>query len=663
MSLTLTGVRPDEVGDRYDVALGFPDPENNGVVRMVGYVLANGATWQESTNLQDEEHLVQIASPSSSDRFGRYPQVSQGDWSGGERQLIFVTANQYYMSTQLNTSVPGHLTVNGAYTTYAIPNGVVTTSTAPGTRNVALGNKEVFFIGSNAGTQYVSAVNLNTGAVITQSLTGGEGVPNELCETADFQCYMATTTGIWGVVGGGGSISFTQATNDVPAALNAASLAVFNGSLWYIVGTTTPNAINALTYPLPGAAGGTVQYTAFQMEHLVQVLGRGANGLVFMTGGTTGLTWSCYEFDGVNATLIGRLTGHIQDITEANGTVYILAYGSGSTQENTPLPVIYSVSGSTVSIFDDFRTVDAAFQPISFQTNGHLDSDGLYLYFWTSGLSAKRYRLTTSAITDVGNPTCVVGISGARSGCAIGDGSFMEIESGASTTTAYLNNVIGTPNVNGVLTTSWFDFDTPGVRKSFSSIEFTMNSAVDLTALLVSYQTDASSGFQTLTLTTSIGGDKLICYLDDVIGTRIQFRIVLLYQAVNGPPDINAYSIQGKLTRVWQFQVACRSQQQDRAAGTEDPQGLTSRELLANIQNAYDLASGNLVMYIPDPTIDQDELDEGNGVALGVSQINGVLQDFQWTTTSGVSPGFRQANGDGPQIQEGDCLLVIAGSL
>jgi hypothetical protein len=660
--MTITGVRPDQIGDTYDVALGYPDPVT-GDVRMVGYSLANGGTWQESTNLQDEEHLVQIASPSSSDRFGRYPQVSQGDWSGGERQLIFVTGNEYYMSTQLNTSIPGHLTINGNYTSYGIPNGVVNTSVAPGTRNLALGNKEVFFIGSNGATQYISAVNLNSGAVYTQALTSGEGVPSELCETADFQCYMGTTTGIWGVVGGGASITFTQATNDPVAPLQGSSMAVFAGQLWYITGTSTPNAINSLTYPLPGAAGGTTEYTAFQMEHLVQSLGRGANGLVFMTGGTTGLTWNCYEFDGVNATLIGRLTGHIQDITEANGTVYILAYGSGSTQENTPLPIIYSVSGSTVSKFDDFRVVDSAFWPISFDTNGRLDSDGLYLYFWTSGLSAKRYSLTTSAITDVGNPACVVGLSGARSGCAIGDGSFMEIESGASTVTAYLSNAIGVPNVNGVMTTSWFDFDVPGVRKAFSSIEFTMNSDVDLSALLVSYQTDASAGFQNLNVTTSLGGDKLICYLNNVIATRIQFRIVLLYQATSGPPDIAAYSLQGKLTRVWQFQVACRSQQQTRAVGHEDPQGLTSEQLLANIQNAYDLASGNVVLYIPDPAIDEDAFNAGNGVALGVSQINAVLQDFQWTTTSGVSPGLRQANGDGPQTMEGDVLLVLAGSL
>jgi hypothetical protein len=164
-------------------------------------------------------------------------------------------------------------------------------------------------------------------------------------------------------------------------------------------------------------------------------------------------------------------------------------------------------------------------------------------------------------------------------------------------------------------------------------------------------------------VTTSLSGDKLICYLGGVIASRIQFQVILNWQALSGPPDLAEYTISGKLTRVWQFQVACRVDQGDRASGTEDPQGLTSQQLIANIRNAYDLASGNIVMYVPDPTIDQAALDAGNGVALGVNQVNAVLQDYQWTTQAGVSPAFRQANGTGPQTMEGDVALTISGSL
>ena len=129
--MNLTGVLPQQIGDTYDMALGYPDPAT-GIVDMVGYVLSNQGQFQESTNLQDEQHLVQIASPSSSDRFGRYPQVSQGDWSGGERQLIFVNANQYYTSTQCETSKPGHLTILGACTKVTLAHPPNTTRMVPG---------------------------------------------------------------------------------------------------------------------------------------------------------------------------------------------------------------------------------------------------------------------------------------------------------------------------------------------------------------------------------------------------------------------------------------------------------------------------------------------------------------------------------------------------
>src|SRR5215472_9296703 len=79
-----TGVRPDAVGPTYDIALGYRDPAT-GVVNMVGYVIPPSGTFEEGTDIQDEEHLVQISSPLNTDRYGRFPRVSQGDWSGGER--------------------------------------------------------------------------------------------------------------------------------------------------------------------------------------------------------------------------------------------------------------------------------------------------------------------------------------------------------------------------------------------------------------------------------------------------------------------------------------------------------------------------------------------------------------------------------------------------
>ena len=455
----------------------------------------------------------------------------------------------------------------------------------------------------------------------------------------------------------------TQVTSD--SAENA-TLAYFNNSIWY--GLTSPAyQINSATPPFPGAAPGTTEATLPQMEVAIVVMANSASGLVVVlndTGGVggAGVFSYVYTFDGTTATYVGRVAAQAMDSVEVDGTVFLLCqtgYGNLSGQQDHALPIIYSVVGSTISVFDDYRLVAPDFQPGAQSAtgpSGHLTSDGIFLYLFWQGLITRRYRISTSAVACVGTPT---GIS-PNIGTTTISGGFLE--GNAADAHVYATQALVAPNVNGVMTTSWFDFDVPSVRKAFSSIEFTMNSNVDPTALTVSYQTDVLPGFQALAVTTSIGGDKLIAYLPrDTIGSRIQFQITLLWDAAQGPPDVANYTISGKLTRVWQIGVACRRQQATRAAGTEDT--TTAMQKLANIQNCYDLAAGNCILYIPDPTIDQNALDNGRGVALGVSMVGAVLQDYQRSTAAGVAPGYRQAQDGGAQDMEADVNLILSGSL
>lgn len=645
--------------------MGYQDPAT-GIVNMVGYIITNAGQWQESTNLQDEEHLVQIASPSSSDRFGRYPQVSQGDWSGGERQEVFVTANQYYSSSQLNTSVPGHLTILGNYSQYTIPNGVQAHYgvglNLPGyPRSVLAGTISVFFIGTVGGTAgFITQLNLQTQAVTAVAFPG-TSIGSEMLQVPD-GTYVATASGVYKYTVAGG---FVQVTNDPITEIHGASLAYFGGSVYYITGGNSPNTLNSATYPFPGASAGTVNYTANQMEDLLQAVVNSATGLVFATGSPNGSRTYLYGFDGVNANLFGILDGVIQDMVEANGTVYILTQTPRLGPIITGCPVIYSLSGSTISIFDDYRLVATDFQPTVASGNGHLATDGTYLYLFTAGLSTKRYRLTTSAVYDVGNSAAFDDIGPYRAGAPLVDGSFVEINPARNPTTAWVClNGAASVNVNGSLTTSWFDFDVPSVRKSFSAIEFIMNTNPDPTALTVEYETDVLPGFMPVTVGVSLSQDTLIAYLPlHTIATRIRFQITLNYGANEGAPDVQLYAVSGKLTRVWQVPVACRREQGTRTGQGNDSQNLTPMQLLANIQNAYDLASGNVVLYIPDPTIDQNQLNLGNGVALGVSQVNAVLQDYQRTTGPGTAPGYRQTTDGGAYGMESDVTLILSGSL
>ena len=287
-------IKPEQIGDVYDLGLGSRDPRT-GLTRMVGYVLATSGTLTEGTNLQDEEHLVQIASPSSSDRYGRFPRVSQGDWSGGERQLIFENANAYYQSTQLNTTIPGHLTCNGAYFSAIIPNGINPQPSAGGTvypRTVAINEARVYFLGFDGTTYWISVYNLNTSNVGTIAATS-MGQVSELMRNADHPAYVGAANGIWAVGGTGTTVTITpQVVSDAVNVLNGASMATFQGSVYYITG----DQINSATYPLPGANPGTTVYTTSGMEVLTQVLTRGGTGLIFTTGRGNGVDQYVYDY-------------------------------------------------------------------------------------------------------------------------------------------------------------------------------------------------------------------------------------------------------------------------------------------------------------------------------------------------------------------------------
>lgn len=643
-----SGVSPSMVGDTYDIAIGYPDPVNNAV-NMVGYVLTNAGQWQESTNLQDEQHLVQIASPSSSDRFSRYPKVSQGDWSGGERQLIFIDATKYYSSTQLDCSRPGHLRNWGLYTTIA--SGTLSYKGRALTSDTA----HVYWMTTTPSMQWVAP---GGGAVTTTAITGAAA---DIVRGSD-HIYYATASGVWQFIP---PSTITQVSNEVVAAgtNGPGVMGTFNGNLYYVVTAASVSTVKAATYPFPGAGAGTLVATLPQMEGLIGTLSDSSQGLLWATATTPSTYTSFFTFDGVNSAFIGKLPGvAVIDSCEANGVTYVLCAAQNPIGQWQP--IIVQVSGSTISLFDDYRLLDPVFSANATLLGGRLDSDGVFLYLFFPGLNTKQYSLRTQGVYDVGLPA--LGTSApnqAHLGTGLSGVGFAEVV-GNDTTHVYLAAQQVNPNVDGTMTTSWFDFDTPLVDKLFASVEFMMNTAVDPSALSVSYGVDSSTSFSSLTTLVSTSFNSLICYLPrSTIGTRIRFRFTLLHSATAGTPDVQLLSVSAKLARVWQLTVACRRESIGARLGDRDPQNLTSTQLIANIRNIYDLADGQCFVYVPDPTIDGAAFAAGRGVAVGVSVSSAVLQDYQWTTAAGVGPGYKQEPGEGSYAIEGDVALVIAGSL
>jgi hypothetical protein len=648
-------VRFDSVGDLYDVALGYQDPAT-GLTRMVGYCLTPTGQWVEGTNMQDEQHLVQIASPASSDKFTRFPKVSQGDWSGGERQLIYVNPNQYYSSTQLNTALPGHLTCYGAYISVDFT----------GVNGIGYGSGRV--LTSDSG--YVYGIPNHTGYVVydlnlgTVSAVSGTGATALLELTRLIVGIFASgPTGLWTVRGTG---SPGQDTNDAfgPVPQSGAVAQFAGGTIYYITSSNTK--LNSITTPL-GAAPGTTQFTVPVFETFILSLSPGTSGVIMVTGesiiGNTNvpLRNTVYSFDGVNANYLGVINGYIEDSTSVNGVTYILttapSFGIGSSQQ----PVIYEVTGSTLSKVDDYRNVDPFFQSTSTTgtPRGTLDSDGLYLYLFYPGLDAKRYDLTTFAVSDVGTPG-VMGRSAPHRGCALIQRGIAEVGAGANT--LYVVRPDQPPTADGTMITSWYDQSTPDVDKSFKSIEFSFNSLFTTNSVAVAYQLDnPNTGFVPMAVQVSQSGLQLVGFFPSgTIGKRVRYQITLLHDA---NPDVQSWSTGMTLARIFTFPISCRRDPKGRNL-QDDPQGLTAMQKLATIENAYLLAAGKITLWIPDATasVDNPSIDPitGNEV-VGVSQVQAVIQDYQKSTAGGVAPGYRSV--DGVFDLEGDVALTIAESL
>jgi len=869
MPLNLTGVPPTSIGDTFDLALGWINPATDTAL-MVGYVITPSGQFSETTNIQDEQHLVQIASPFSSDRYGRFPKVSQGDWSGGERQLIFVTGNQYYSSQNLETSVPGHLYCYGQYFVLAPPKSTAITPTVPSHPIVSLNQQGrvhlpisfvaaaacnnpgagpeptatmpsaalpgdtaiAFFYGTPNGvsgwppagwTQVGSAAGIiadgvvlsrvvlagdpgtvftfpgsqtfpatvdivvfrnvtgvgpyagtgstltapsvvaaatgdvllclwgtgdNPGTAGTWSIAATSGMTSDLAQGGSPSTFYARTIAHLALTTGGATATQTatgtfssgsvysdtsssvilygagganpllyllgyDGTNywvmglnsknssafstpvslgtNVPSSFTAAGiqtafltisgvgvdqitstpaltltvaesadttptrLGYFAGSIWY-VNTATPNVLRQITPAWP--ASPVTVYTAFALDGTISVLGAGASGLVLCTS-----SGGVYTFDGATATQVGWINAVPLDMVTAHGVTYILALGAGP---NGSQPVIYQLNGSTLATFDDYTLISSEFQaqpsPLATAYGATLDADSEWLYLFFPGLAAKRYSLTTAAITDVGShvPSNQLGHFGA----ALGGGGIAEVFTDGNLYTTIPSQ--GGPNTNGVLITSWFDFGVPDLDKSFDQIEFTFNNPIDNTtinSLQVSFQCNSSAAAWTaLSPTLAVNSNDVNFYLPShTIGSRVRFQITLIAALA---PDIQTYSVSATLARAWQVTVSCRRDQSDRQGNPgQDVNQLTSTQKLANIKNAYTVAGGNVVLYMPDPTIDEAAVAAGLGPCLGVSQCYAVLQDYTWTAASGVSPAYRTGMAPQPDGIEGDVALVLTEQL
>lgn len=642
-----TGVPPEQVGPTFDIALGYLNPDTNEV-NMVGYVISPSGQGEESTDVTDEQHLIQISSPNTTDRYARFPQASQSDWTHGERQRIFTDPTMYYQSDGfVDVSTPGNLTL--------FPGRNATDVTPTGTYNTAP-------LETDGGTWYLGINTAGPNNLMYGSL-GTVHFSNTCCNGHEINDMLytpigliaLTDQGLWSIDGG------TVSTHIVNQALTmtqfaARSLAYLDDTIYYLNNTQA-----AAHSTLEGYTRSTnthqVFITGIDSEPYFQAICNTGSGIFFATTSNLPFHNFFYVWSGSTADTAQRIydvPGRVEACVEALGVVYVLVREFQPTYTSSPAWTLYSIVGTQVSVVDDARwigDVNFASHAVSVSTfnynashtipdfKGGLWSDGRFLYIAWPGLSSYRLDLINGGISQVGSADTGNINYTARRTVTMASDQFVDVyvSQGFCTIAEYFGR-----STSGTLYTSFFDLGAPGKGKLFRAIRFsTFQPMTGNQAIIFGFCLDQTFNF-TMMNTIQVGPqDYYVPFPAGTKGTEVQLSIELDADATEGPPVMTMMTLIGDLGRVENLTLACRRDQQGRGeSGGGYDQGLTGQQLAANILNIRNIGGGRGYAYIPDPSIDP------TASPPCVSQIQIDLIDYKRQGPTGFGWGYRRIDGE-----------------
>lgn len=655
-----TGAQPEQVGPTFDIALGYLDPNTN-LVKMYGYVVSPSGNSQEGTDVTDDQHLVQIASQASSDRFARFPQVSQGDWSLGERQRVFVQNNMYYQSDgNVDVSTPGNLTLFG--------DNVTQTVTLTGTFNTtpAITDGDQVFIGGKTDATH-NIVRFQAGTLAYFQLNTGEEVFDMLYTPVGALCM--TASGLF-FFDNPGTTNLVVESMGNPE-LSSPSMAYFspNGTtgtdkLYWI--KNVANGIGLIKSWNFSTSTETTELTASNAEPYFSSICSTANGIFFSTSSDLPFHQFWYTWTGSAAdqpTRIFDVEGRVEYAHEALGVTYVLCRNFQEGFRTHPAWTLYSINGTTVSVVDDARyladpnfapkcelvaTFDGSIPSTSMDFKPCLWDDGRFLYVAWPGLATRRIDLIHGGLSQIGPDTS----SGSANSVSARrfvttNGQFLDLSTVG--TTMYISAPTGTAQNSGTLISSFIDFDSPGAAKIFRSVQFaTFEAFVGQQNIQFSYRLNQSDSFTVLPTVQSGPRNYTATFPPNVKGNECQLQVILTSDPTAGAPIMTSNTLIADQGRVINITVACRRRQGQRV---QDQESLnmgqwSGQQLQANIMNIRNLGGGKCWAYIPDPTAEN-----------GVAQIQMDLLDYQRNTSTGAATGLRQVDGDADM--EADIVLSL----
>lgn len=651
------GVQPSQVGPYFDLALGYYDP-NTTLVKMFGYVIAPSGQSQETTDTTDNEHLVTIDSPNTSDRFTRFPKVSQGDWSIGERQHLYVNPQMFYQSDGfVDVSTPGHLRL------IFTPTQETFTTNGTFNRIPAQTDGGTTFVGLSTGGDNIAQVTAGTPTAL-YNVASGKEIFDLLY--SPFGLVALTVDGLWNIVGGGfSSVLVADPIGNPEIAVR--SMAYLDDNIYYINQSTNGGVANVIKLYDRSTNTTVVGKAATASEVYFNCICNTGSGIFFSTTSKLPFRDFLYVWSGVpndDPVRIGEIQGRVQYATETLGTVYILTRRFQDSFEANPSWTLYSLVGTTLSVIDDARgVIDPNFFPTCTSVDTYdanvsgtadftpmLWDDGRFLYVAWPGLATKRIDLVQTGLSQIGpNVTNGVGPVHGRRFLTANTPQFVDLASYSSTVVV---NRFDQAATTGSITTSFYDFDSPLEAKVYRSLEFQTAQALTGTqAVNLSYRLDQVSAFSNLT-TLQVGPRNYLAYFPpNIKGAEIQMKVTLVADASLGTPDVSMITLQADLGRVVNTTVACRREQRQRSQANEALifSQSSAQDLQANLMNIINIGARRCYAYIPDPT------QPG-----GVAQIQMRLIDYQRQTPQGAAAGIRVI--DGEQDMECDVQLQLVES-
>lgn len=590
------------VGSLYHLGLSCVLPDSTS--RFYGYVLKPDASpaqfgtryggFRQRSDTAAKDSLIQYSSANLVDRdFTYFPRVTDGDFSGGGYQEVFIDTRKYFDS-DLDPRVPGFLQLRAQWTR------VSKTGITAGTNyQVVPFNGDFFFTFGEASGNVYSA---NGGATGTAS--GGAVLS---LDTDGTLLYAGTATGLWSSTNGA---SWTQITTTINGTATQWWVVNQGSNGYFAYYQSGPNLLYKidLTLASPQLAAAQPQVgvgaNAINIVDLVEF----QTSIAILTTDVRGPGFDLWYFDGTNLTRIIRVEGYTaQGMCNALGGLYVSAYAVGQKTS----PILAHIDNGT------YEVVARPGSP--FPTSGQFcqqpRASSQYVY-WPiiapsiNGISSAngvvvQYDVLTGAVTrlpnqDSGDFTTPGG--SLRTVAALGDTLAICYLNGTTGVLQYQQPAFGTLTyqASGWLASSHIDFTTPGITKRFRRVEvhhaplaageailieaFVDRDPITFTTALAPVPATATATNTTLGSTTTS-----LTFGIDTIGKTMFYGLQLTAgtgQATT--PRVNNVTTEIGGTWTWLFTLACTSKRQLLDGTNEDSQGVTGKDLAYMLLLAYE---------------------------------------------------------------------------